>query len=491
MASTVHTPLFRRIPVLALALGLIATGVSWIGSAAPSFWFDEIATLMAGRLDAPGLWQFLQHKDAVHGLYYAIVHYWVAAFGDGAMALRGFSALAVGLGTAGMVVLGGKLASTRFGVVAGIIYLVLPRTTFMGIEGRSYALSAALAVWGVIALVVAVKRGTWWAWTLYAVVSIFTIYLFMYAALILAAHLTYLLLTRRDRPTLLRWGISVLVILAAVIPLMRAGYGQRGQIAWLAGQPIVNAWTTLVEPWLDGSWLLAILVILLFVIAGRRLPEILARYGAPLVALAAAWAFAPLILMLIANSLVGPLYTSRYVSFTTPGFALLLALAVSVFSRRWIAGVLVAVLALASLPTFVAQRAPYAKQSGVDFLQTAQTIAEHASPGDAFFLQNDKTRTIRPRLTIAGYPAAFAGLDDIAFVRSDLERGEFNDVTLPPRHLGERLRGVDTVWVAGAKRTTPEIRDMRRVLAEGGFIERATYPLNRTEVTEYVREGTR
>ncbi|RLP80669.1 hypothetical protein D9V34_00115 [Mycetocola lacteus] len=483
--------MLRSVPALAIVLGLLAAGISWIGSATPSFWFDEIATLMAARLGGPGLWQFLQHKDAVHGLYYALIHFWIQAFGDSSVALRGFSALAVGLGTAGLVVLGSKLAGVRFGVLAALIYLVLPRTTFMGIEGRSYALAAAIVVWGVIALISAARRNTWWSWVIYTVVSIATIYLFMYAGLILAAHLAYLLFAHRDRRTLLRWGISALIILAAVLPLVRAGYGQRGQIAWLSGQPIVNAWTTLVEPWLDGSWLLAILVIVLLVIAGRRLPQILARFGTPLVALAAGWAFAPLILMLIANSLFGPLYTSRYMSFTTPGFALLLALAVSVFSRRWIVWVLVGAIALASLPTYVAQRGPYAKQNGVDFLQTAQTIAEHASPGDAFFLQNDKTTTIRPRLSVNGYPAEFAGLEDLAFVRSDLENGNFNDVTLPPRKLGERLRGVSTVWVAGSQHTTPEIKAMKRELARHGFVERERYPLNRTVVTEYVREETR
>ncbi|MFZ4842191.1 glycosyltransferase family 39 protein [Mycetocola saprophilus] len=495
MPATLRTPsiprVLRGVPALAVLLGLVAAGISWIGSAIPSFWFDEIATLMAARLDGPGLWQFLQHKDAVHGLYYALIHFWIQAFGDSQVALRGFSALAVGLGTAGLVVLGAKLAGTRFGVIAALIYLVLPRTTFMGIEGRSYALGAAIVVWGVIALISAARRNTWWSWALYTVVTIVTIYLFMYAGLILAAHLAYLLFAHRDRRTLLRWGISTLIILAAVIPLVRAGYGQRGQIAWLSGQPIVNAWTTLVEPWLDGSWLLAILVIVLLVIAGRRLPQILARFGTPPVALAAAWAFAPLILMLIANSLFGPLYTSRYMSFTTPGFALLLALAVSVFSRRWLVWVLVAAIALASLPTYLAQRGPYAKQNGSDFLQTAQTIAEHASPGDAFFLQNDRTTTIRPRLTVDGYPAAFAGLDDIAFVRSDIERGIFNDVTLPPRKLGKRLEHVERIWVAAALRTTPEITEMKRELGRHGFVERERYPLGRTVVTEYVREETR
>ncbi|WP_259177203.1 glycosyltransferase family 39 protein [Mycetocola sp. BIGb0189] len=495
MPATVRTPLNARLlsgmPTLAVLLGLVGAGVSWIGSAIPSFWFDEIATLMAARLDGPGLWQFLQHKDAVHGLYYALIHVWIQVCGDSSVALRGFSALAVGLGTAGMVVLGTRLAGARFGVIAAVIYLVLPRTTFMGIEGRSYALGAALVVWGVIALIAAARRNTWWSWMIYTVLSIITIYLFMYAGLILAAHLAYLLFAQRDRRTLLRWGISTLIILVAVIPLVRAGYGQRGQIAWLSGQPIVNAWTTLVEPWLDGSWLLAILVIVLLIIAGRRLPQILARFGTPPVALAAAWAFAPLILMLIANSLFGPLYTSRYMSFTTPGFALLLALAVSVFSRRWIVWALVGVIALASLPTYVAQRGPNAKQNGVDFLQTAQTIAEHASPGDAFFLQNDKTTTIRPRLTVNGYPSAFARLDDLAFVRSDLENGNFNDVTLPPRKLGERLHGVRTVWVAGSTHTTPEIAAMKRELARHGFVEQERYPLRRTVVTEYVREETR
>lgn len=485
-AVSVPAPRGRE-ALLATLIGLLAAGISLLRIGVPAAWFDEIATLQAVRLSPEGLGRFLEHKDAVHGTYYAIMHGWTQLFGVSEVSIRSFSALCIGIAAAGLVVLCARFGDLRLGVIAGVIFAVLPRTTALGIEGRSYALAAAIAVIGFIVLVIAARRGSWWWWLLYAVLCIFGIYVFMYGVLILAAHLAYVLSVHRDRGTVVRWGISAVMTLIAVIPLVRAGYAQREQIAWLSGQPLVNAWTALVEPWFDGSWLLAIGVIVLLSVAGRRLGSIIAARGVGIVVIAAGWSFLPLILLLIANSLVGPLYTSRYMSFTVPGIALLLAVLMTAFSRRWVSVVLIAAIALASLPTFLAQREPFAKAGGSDFRQSAELIAEHAAPGDAFFLQNDGTSTLRPRLAFSGYPELFAGLSDIAFLRSDLEQGNFYDLTRTPAQLGDQLEGVSTLWVARSVSGSREFTKLQKVLEKAGFAVIEEYPVNRTVIMRYGR----
>lgn len=476
-------------PVLgpALLVGLFAAAISLIAAAVPSAWFDEIATLEAARLPLGDLFAFLQHKDAVHGAFYVVMHGWTALFGDTEFALRMFSVLANALTAAGLVVLCARLGARRLGVIAGVIFAVLPRTTAMGIEGRSGALAAMLATAGMLALVSAATRGHRWRWGLYALVTALGTAVFLYGILILAAHLGYLLAAHRDRRTLTRWSVAAALSAVSALPLVWLGLGQKDQIAWLAGQPTANIWTVLVEPWLDASWLLAIGSIVLLVFALRRLPSVRARYGAGTIAIAAGWAFAPLILLLIANTLAGPLYTPRYLAFTTPGFALVLALAVTAFSRRALAWALVAAIALVSLPTAVAQRQPFAKGSGDDFRQTAELIAAESHPGDAVLLQNDGTATLRPRLAMIGYPQLFSGLDDVAFVHSGIADGSFYDVTATPEAIGPALASHDTVWLAERVGGSPQTREFEAELLGLGFHAEQPRVLNRTEVIKFTR----
>ena len=68
-------PLTRAIdPVL---IALFAVAVSAAGSARPSLWFDEAATISASTRPLPELWAMLGNIDAVHGLYYLLMHGWL------------------------------------------------------------------------------------------------------------------------------------------------------------------------------------------------------------------------------------------------------------------------------------------------------------------------------------------------------------------------------------------------------------------------------
>src|ERR1044072_2475587 len=63
-----------------LAVAGFAGVVSAAGAARPSFWFDEAATISASTRSVPDLWQLLHSIDAVHGLYYLVMHGWFAVF---------------------------------------------------------------------------------------------------------------------------------------------------------------------------------------------------------------------------------------------------------------------------------------------------------------------------------------------------------------------------------------------------------------------------
>ncbi|WP_148286307.1 hypothetical protein [Curtobacterium sp. B8] len=128
-----------RTPELTVgAIGtLVAAAFAWV----PSLWYDEAATVTSAQRSWPQLWAELHNVDAVHGLYYALVHAWFWLVGYTPFTLRFPSALAVGIAAGLVVALGRRLGGRRFGIAAGLVFLALPGVQWAGSEGRSYARS--------------------------------------------------------------------------------------------------------------------------------------------------------------------------------------------------------------------------------------------------------------------------------------------------------------------------------------------------------------
>jgi mannosyltransferase len=320
-----------------LALGLAAAVVSYAAAWVPNYWSDEVATVRAASLSPSTLIEFLQHKDAVHGFYYLLIHFWSLVFGTGEASLRAPSALAVGVAAAGLVLLGRQLGRPRLGLIAAVVFAVLPRTTYMGAEARSYALTAAAAVILTVLLLWALKRGGLAPWILYGVVAALSVLLFVYVAFLAVVHLIVLLAWRRehaaDRLRLTRsrcvgfvgaW-LAVVVVLS---PFLLLAVTQKGQIAWLAASPVLNPWTALVQPWFEASAVVGIVGWLFLLASIVRWRRILAATGPLPLAIALAWVVVPTVLLLLVNIPFGPLFTARYLSFADPGMALLLAAAI-------------------------------------------------------------------------------------------------------------------------------------------------------------------
>src|SRR5258708_30576661 len=111
----------------------------------------------------------LGNVDAVHGLYYLIMHGWFEIFPPTEFWSRAPSGLAVGGAAAGVVVLGRQFSSRAVEVIAGILCAILPRATWAGVEARPYALSIMAAVWLTVLLVFAARRNNAWGWLFYGI----------------------------------------------------------------------------------------------------------------------------------------------------------------------------------------------------------------------------------------------------------------------------------------------------------------------------------
>ncbi|HEX4442031.1 MAG TPA: glycosyltransferase family 39 protein [Galbitalea sp.] len=443
----------------AAVLGLITTALSVAGSWIPSVWGDEATSILSSERSLPSLFRMLGHVDAVHGTYYLLLHFWVGLFDASAFSVRVPSAIAAGVAAAGVVVLATRLAGPRVGIFAGIVFAVLPRTTYMGEEARGYALSAACAVWVTILLVhLLSSRASRVTWVAYAISVAACGYVFLFSLLLLPVHAVLVITYRRD--LLRRWLAWLCAAVAIAAPVIVYGIAEEGQIAFLSARTAATFNSVTIGQWFGNpvfatlAWA-AIAVTLALgtrswvrnrADSRRRCSPAPSTPGTPsLVLVGALWLILPMSILLGVNW-VHAVYSSRYLSFAAPAAALLIGWLIGQSGR-----VVVSVLALAAVvatvaPTYLAQRTVYAKNSS-DWSVDAAYIDSHATPGSGILFDESTRPSRRPRLAMRAYPNSFEGLKDLALETPWWATDSWRDSTYPLDDVASRLLGVGTVWL--------------------------------------------
>ncbi|OBF06231.1 hypothetical protein A5730_14740 [Mycobacterium sp. ACS4054] len=433
-----------------LLVSLLAVAVSLGGAGRPSFWYDEAATISAAySRSLAQLWRMLGNVDAVHGLYYLLMHAWFQVFGPTEFFSRVPSGLAVGGAAAGIVVLGKQFSTRTVAVASGVFCAVLPRATWAGIEARPYALSMMAAVWLTVLLVRAARRDTGWLWVAYGLALAASITLEVYLALMVAAHLV--VVSNCARRVLLRFGVTASVAVGAMAPFLLTVAGQAHQISWIAPIGRRTLEDVVVQQYFERSPPFAVLsaLVIAAAIAVWLVKAPLARGDRQLLALAAAWLALPTAAIVIYSALVHPIYTPRYLSFTAPGMALILGVcAAAVTARPWLTAALVALFGVAAAPNYVlAQRNPYAKY-GMDYSQVADLITAKAAPGDCLLVNDTVTFMPAPmRPLMAARPDAYRKLVDLTLWQRATDRNDVFDTNLIPEVVATPLSHCGVVWI--------------------------------------------
>ncbi|MFC8663833.1 glycosyltransferase family 39 protein [Streptomyces sp. NPDC057199] len=225
-----------RAPGPVFLLPAFATLLSCLwGIGRRSAWRDEHATWWAASLSFGDLYELTRNVDLAIAPYYVFVHLWVSLFGDSLTVLRLPSVLAMAV-AGGLVGLLGRRAvgSTRGGIVAGLLFALVPTVARHGQEARPYAFAMLAAVLGFLALLRALERPVPRRWVLYALTVPLMGWSHLVALTVLVAHLAAVLDARRrsDRPVLGAWLIAVGAGLAPVVPLVVLARTQAQQIAW-------------------------------------------------------------------------------------------------------------------------------------------------------------------------------------------------------------------------------------------------------------------
>ena len=205
---------------------------------------DEVATRWAALLSLHQLAHLLRHVDAVHGLYYLLMHGWMAA-GTSPAVMRIPSVIAMVVAVALTVIIGRRLTGSGWaGLFAGLIVAFTPAISYYAQTARSYALVFACVVGSTLALLhalaaeapaagpgardasaggaAAAAGGTRFPagrWLGYAVLLVAGGYLNELSLLVVAAHAVTVLLARYGRRALVHWAGTAAVSVIAVLPL--------------------------------------------------------------------------------------------------------------------------------------------------------------------------------------------------------------------------------------------------------------------------------
>ncbi|MEV0934220.1 glycosyltransferase family 39 protein [Streptomyces phaeochromogenes] len=337
-----------QVAVAVLVPVLVMFGIGLWGIDRGGMWRDEAVTFQVARRSLPQIWQLLHSVDAVHGLYYLLMHP-VLALHPGEVALR-LPSLCAAAATAGLVAaLGARLARPRVGLWAGLLYAVTPMAGHFAQEGRSYALVAAGVAASTLLLARAVtadaggdgtgggdedqedapvgrlaRHARVVCWCAYGGVVAVTVLLHEFAVLILLAHAATLALARMPRRVWRDWACAAGAVLLVLLPLALVSSGQAEQVAWLR-PPGGGTVERLLRSFTGPTQLVLGPYLLLIALALRHPFTPPARRGelsVPTVAL-------PLLLLppaaLIAVSRHWPLYDDRYVLYALAGAPLLAA----------------------------------------------------------------------------------------------------------------------------------------------------------------------
>jgi mannosyltransferase len=478
-----------------VTIGLLGLVVSLVGIGTPSVWYDEAATVISATRSWEQLWAMIGTVDAVHALYYAGMHVLFDLVGYSPLSLRIPSAVAVGLAAALTVVLGRVLDRPRLGVIAGVLFCLLPRVTWMGTEGRSYAATAALAALATILLVLAARSSRRLLWALYAVTVVVSCLLFVYLALVVAAHAVTMavwMASSRSRawPPAARWARWTAAATAAVVPFALVVISQSGQLHWLDRPDAGTVRSVLVTQWFYTSVPFAVVGWAL--IAAGTVVLLRRARGLSVASVVLPVLVLPTVALLVISLAVTPIYTPRYLSMCLPFVALVMAAAIDRVRALPVTVVALALLAALAIPQAVGQRQPEAKEN-TSWAAVAELIAsERAADGPnsttAVIYGNIARHPIASARVVAyTYPDAFAGTIDVTLGTPAAETGALWETRLPLAEALPRLADADVAYLV-----TSVTRDRRpettQTLADAGWRVTEEWNLAEVNVLRYERE---
>jgi mannosyltransferase len=463
---------------------------------------DEVVSRWAALLSLRQLAHLLRHVDAVHGLYYLLLHGWMAV-GTSPTVMRIPSVIFMAAAAAMIAILGRRLTGSGWaGFFSGLLMAVTPSITYYAQTARSYALMFACVLAATLALLHAMAAEPAGAprsrlvrcWLVYGALVTLGGYLNELSLLVLAAHAVTVLLARYGRRAAVHWAVAAAAGAVLVGPLAVLSSRQRAALGPIPAPGLRDLWVlyhnyfgaTIVAPVL----LAACAIIALLPPRGWRRRQGGDVAGSPSKPETAWWSSggislpsvaAPLLVvpaaLLLLESLVGPhLYVDRYVLYGEAGAALLagggmyrlgqwLAGRAGRGTLVWVPGVVVCVCALLLQLTPLQQvRTPGSRM--FNFGGPAFYIRAHARQGDGVMFFSSFFRKAR-----LGYPSQYRKTSDFAMAVSPAVANPFRGIDKPLAAVRPLMLNHQRIWVVGlrpsVKLAAGPLRDESLVLKHG------------------------
>ncbi|MEU6996163.1 glycosyltransferase family 39 protein [Streptomyces sp. NPDC046465] len=462
------------LPGLLLALGLGLWGIRRGGT----MWRDEAVTYDVSRRGFADLWHTLGNADAVHGLYYLLMHglFRITGDADPLLVMRIPSVLAMSAAAAGVALLGRRLAGARAGLLSGVAFAAFPLIQRFAQEGRSYAAVCALTVWATSALVDAVAAEGPRArrlWCRYTALVLAACLLHEFAVFALAGHAFAV-----PRAARRQWAAAAGAAVVGLAPLAVLSRRQQAQVQWLSFDTRQYAATL-------GVCLVGVGCAALLRRWGSRRtgPVGLVRVALPLLT-------AP-VCLLMALAPVKPLFVDRYVLYIWAGLALL---AGGVLDRSLrggpgraaVASVTVLAALAALIPLALHLRTPESRVDNSTGAAHAVRAAGHA--GDAVVYMPS-----RRRVWALSSPAAVEGLRDIALDRSPAASHTLYGREVPAGVIRDRMSGERRIVLvtdpAGSGFDAIDRETVKRRVIEDRFARCRSWHTRGARVILYARPG--
>jgi mannosyltransferase len=149
---------FTRLVVIGAVL-TVTVGIVLRFWARSDMWLDEALTYDIARLPLSKLQGALRH-DGAPPLYYALLHFWIKAFGSSDVAVRALSGVLSCATLPFVWIAGRRIGGRTVGLGAVVLVASSPFAVRYATENRMYALVVFLTAAGVVALQSALRRPT-------------------------------------------------------------------------------------------------------------------------------------------------------------------------------------------------------------------------------------------------------------------------------------------------------------------------------------------
>jgi mannosyltransferase len=492
-------------PVAVPAAAMLVAGL-WGLSRSSSMGNDEVATRWAALLSLRELAHLLRHVDAVHGLYYLIMHAWVVV-GSSPTAIRVPSVISMVVAAGLAAIIGRRLTGSGWaGLFAGLVMALTPSISYYAQTARSYAMVLACVLGATLALLHALSaetadpgRPATRRWLLYAALVALGGYLNEMSLLVLAAHAITVLLARYGRPAVRHWAAAAACGAVLVVPLLALSVLQHAAVSWI-GRPGLASLRTLFHDYFGPTTIVGVLLLGCAVIAVLPARGAWRKAADPAPAAdasaagpgpAQAWwrsggvslpsVAAPLLVLpaflLLAESLVGPpLYVDRYVLYGEAGAALLAGAGAyrlgQWLSRAggkravWVPGAVLCACALV-LQLAPQQRIRMPQSRQYDFGGPSRYLAAHAHQGDGVVFLGNFFRKAE-----LGYPGDFRKVTDFGMAESPMQAGTFRGTDKPFRLTLPLMLTYRRIWVIGLRpspRLTPGLLSQESIALRDHF----------------------